>query len=143
MSELRAHFERRATELADVSTLDVVEDENAVRLRLVPNRPDAVGVLLYFVKGVNAHNAQSGTVSFDDQASAPAELGEDFDEDIRAIDAFIAEAREGRVTAFHIGHGGCTEVRDDNGRVFRSWMNCLPFPGRRHRGMRIDYMPYG
>ncbi len=142
MSGLRAHFERRAAELAGVCRLHVVEDEYAVWLRLVPNRPDAVGVVLYLVKGSNALNAECGTVSFDDQASVPAELGWDADEDIHSIDDFIAEAHDGRVTVFRIGRGGCTEVRDDDGRVLRSWMNCLPFPGRRHRSRRIDYMPY-
>lgn len=123
-----------------LSTLETLEDEYSVHLTIAPKRPDAVGVVLYLVKYLA--DGDSGTVTFRDQASVPAELGDDRDEDLRAIDAFIREAREGRVTAFHIGRGGCTEVRNEDGAVFRSWMNCLPFPGRRRLAKRINYAPY-
>lgn len=82
-----------------------------------------------------------GTVSLDDAASAPAELGEDLTLDLRAIDSFVDIAVEGRATAFHLGRGGCIEVRGSK-REPRTWMHAWPWPGWRRRAERIDYVPY-
>lgn len=105
----------RAGELAEFATVHTVEDEYSVRLTVVPNRPESVGVILDLLKDQHSQKGEIGTVSFDDQASVPAELGHDLDDDLRVIDEFIADARHGRVTAFHMGRGGCTEVTNAEG----------------------------
>jgi hypothetical protein len=82
-----------------------------------------------------------GAVRLDDPASASAGLGEDVSLDLRAIEDFIDVAVEGRATAFHVGRGGCVEVRD-GGRQFRTWHNAWPLPGWRRRAATIDFLPY-
>ena len=54
-----------------------------------------MGVTLYLLDG------RVRTIVFDEQASAPAELGDDESADRRAIDDFIETAVEGQATAFH------------------------------------------
>lgn len=137
MSKQRAYFERRAKEMASVATLQCTEDTFATTLKLAPHRPGAVGVVLYLFDDA------IGTVSFDDQASSPAELGSDDKADILAINRFIEDAREGYVTAFHIGRGGCLDVTRPGKRTDRTWNNCIPLPGWRHRAKRVDYRSYG
>ena len=136
MPSLRAHFEARAAALTDCATLEVKEDDWAAWLTLRPRNPGAVGVVLYLNLIVG-----DGTVTFDDPASGPAELGDAMEEDVRAIDDFIDVAVEGRATAFHIGRGGCIEERDSMG-ASRTWVSALPWPGWRWRAKRIDYLPY-
>lgn len=134
---LRKHFETRAAELADLADLaEPHEHAAAVRLTLTPKTPAAVGVVLYLL------HDRVGTVKLDDQASVPAELGDDDDADRSAIDQTIDVAVYGRATAFHLGRGGCIEERDDAGHVTRTWMNALPWPGWRRRATRIEYAPY-
>jgi hypothetical protein len=134
VSQLSSHFEQRAARLRDCATLEVSEGELATTHRLVPHTPGAVGVVMYLACG------GIGTVSLDDPASVPAELGEEVTLDLRAIDSFIDDAVEGRATAFHLGRGGCIEVRGSNEP--RTWMNASPWPGWRRRAERIDYLPY-
>lgn len=105
VSVLREHFLLRTGELAELATVHTVEDDYSVRLTVVPNQPESVGVVLHLLKARHSQESEIGTVSFDDQASVSAELGHDLDEDLRAIDEFIADARHGRVTAFHVGRG--------------------------------------
>ena len=135
MPSLRAHFEARAAALTDCATLEVDEDDGATTLTLRPRNPEAVGVVLYLGQG------EIGTVAIDDPASAPAELGGVMEEDVRAIDYFIEIAVEGRSTAFHVGRGGCVEVRDSMG-ASRTWKHAWPWPGWHWRAQRIDYLSY-
>jgi hypothetical protein len=135
MSHLRSHFEKRAARLRDCAALEVSEGERATTHRLRPHNPSAVGVVMYLGSG------DLGTVSLDDPASVPAELGEDVTLDLRAIDSFIDIAVEGRATAFHLGRGGCVEVRGSNHEP-RTWMHAWPWPGWRRRAERVDYVPY-
>jgi len=135
MPSLRAHFEARAAALTDCATLEVTERDGATTLTLRPRNSGAVGVVLYLSTG------EIGTVTFDDPASAPAELGDVIDEDVRAIDNFIDVAVEGRSTAFHLGRGGCVEVRDSMG-ASRTWNHGWPWPGWKWRAQRIDYLSY-
>jgi hypothetical protein len=135
MSPRRSHFEDRAAGLSDWATLERAEEQGALTLRLRPQNPNAVGVVLYL--GVGGY----GTVKLDDPASVPAELGDDVDQDIQAIDSVIDVAVEGRATAFHIGRGGCIE--EQRGEVSsRSWKNAWPWPGWRRRAEKVDYLPY-
>jgi hypothetical protein len=62
------------------------------------------------------------------------------EEDVRAIDDFINVAVEGSPTAFHVGHGGCVEVRVSVG-ASRTWMRALQWPGWQWRAQKIDYAP--
>lgn len=135
MPSLRAHFEAHAAALTDCATLEVNERDGAATLTLRPRKHGAVGVVLYLTLG------EIGTVTFDDPASAPAELGDVMEEDVRAIDYFIDVAVEGRSTAFHIGRGGFVEVRDSMG-TSRTWKNAWPRPGWQWRAKRIDYLSY-
>jgi hypothetical protein len=135
MSSLRTYFEERAARLSDCATVQLREEVGATTLRLSPHRADAVGVVLYLGPG------DFGTVQLDDQAAIPAELGEDGELDVTAIDHIIDTAVEGRATAFHIGRGGCVEERS-GGISHRSWRNALPWPGWRRRAQRFDYQPY-
>lgn len=135
MSSLRAHFEERAARLSDCATVQTSEESGATTVRLTPNRADAVGVVLYL--GPGGH----GTVRLDDPAAVPAELGEDAELDVRAIDHIIDTAVEGRATAFHIGRGGCVEEWS-GGTSHRSWRNAVPWPGWRRRAHQFDYLPY-
>jgi hypothetical protein len=121
--------------LSDCAALEVAERDGAVTLRLRPHNTSAVGVVLYLGLG------DFGTARLDDPASVPAELGEDAAQDLLAIDRFIDVAVEGRATAFHIGRGGCIEVREGE-RSSRSWKNALPWPGWRRRADRVEYSPY-
>lgn len=136
-TSVRAHFEARAALLADCATLDVNERDGATWMTLRPHAPEAVGVVLY-LSGFGEH----GTVSFDDPASAPAELGGCSEKDLRAIDFFIGAATEGQVTAYRLRSGGVVEVRTDGG-VDRTWHNVLvPLPGWRRRAVIHEYGPY-
>ena len=135
MSSLRTHFERRAAAVSDCATADVVGADDALTCWLRPHNPNAVGVVLYVAFG------RYGTVALDDPACAPAELGDDAEADEQAIDYLIDVAVEGRATAFHIGSGGCVEVRPED-TVSRTWLNAWPLPGWRRRAERVDYMPY-
>ena len=100
MSSLRTHFEERAARLSDCATVQSREESGATVLRLTPHQANAVGVVLYLGPG------DYGTVQLDDQAAVPAELGDDVELDVKAIDHIIDTAVEGRATAFHIGRGG-------------------------------------
>ena len=135
MPSVRAHFEERAATLSDRATVDLVEKDGAVTIRLRPQAANAVGVVLY----LNAF--QVGTVALDDPACVPAELGDDPVADAKAVDDFISMAVEGRATAYHLGRGGCIEVRDD-GKSSRSWKNAWPWPGWKRRADRVEYEPY-
>jgi hypothetical protein len=137
MSTQREYFEERAEALSSFASFECIEDTFATTLKLVPHRRGAVGVVLHlFGNGI-------GTFSFDDQASAPAELGSDDKADILAINRFIEDAREGYVTAFHIGRGGCIEVTRPGERTDRTWKDCVPLPGWRHRAQPFEYGSYG
>lgn len=135
MSSVRTHFESHASALSDLATVDRVEDGTAVTLRIRPNAPAAVGVVLYL------YTDRVGTVALDDPACVPAELGDDPVADAEAIDHLLRVAIEGRVTAFHLGRGGCIEIRD-RGKTTRSWRNAVPWPGWKRRADRVDYAPY-
>ena len=135
MSSVRAHFEERAATLSDRATVDCVERDGATTIRLRPHTPKAVGVILYL------HADQVGTVALDDPACGPAELGDDPIADTRAIDYFISAAVEGRATAFHLGRGGCIEIRDADS-TSRSWHHAWPLPGWKRRAERVGYEPY-
>jgi hypothetical protein len=126
MSHLISHFEKRAARLRDCATLEVSERHGATTHRLVPHTPGAVGVVLYLGYG------GIGTVSLDDPASVPAELGDDVTLDLEAIDSFIDLAVEGRATAFRLGRGGCVEERSPN-HDSRTWNDASPWPGWRRR----------
>ncbi|NPD05589.1 hypothetical protein HN031_12925 [Nocardioides sp. zg-1308] len=131
----RLHFEEYAARLSDCATLQTSEDHGATFLRIVPRRPDAVGVVLYLGNGYH------GTVQLDDQAAVPAELSEDVALAVQSIDEVIRLAVEGRATAFHLGRGGCLEERNA-GATTRSWRNAWPWPGWRRRAHRVDFLPY-
>jgi len=133
---LRTHFEDRAAALEGRATLEAVEQDGAVTMRLRPHASGAVGVVLYLLPDT------VGTVALDDPACAPAELGGDLVADLRAIDHFVAVAVEGRATAFHLGRGGCVEEVTSAGSISRSWHNALPWPGWRRRAERVEYRPY-
>ena len=135
MPSVRAHFEERAATFADRATVDRVEKDGAVTIRLRPQAAKAVGVVLY----LNAF--QTGTVALDDPACVPAELGDDPVAAAEAVDYFISVAVEGRATAFHLGRGGCVEVRE-GAKTVRSWHNAWPWPGWRRRAERVGYEPY-
>lgn len=135
MTSVRAHFEDRAATLSDRATVDLVEKDGAVTIRLCPHAPKAVGVVLYL------YTDQLGTVALDDPACAPAELGDNPVADAKAVDHFISMAVEGRATAYHLGRGGCIEVRVD-GKSSRSWKNAWPWPGWKRRAERVEYEPY-
>lgn len=135
MPSVRAYFEDRAAALSDRATLESVDHQGAVTVRLRPHVPTAVGVVLYLY----AENC--GTVALDDPACVPAELGDDSVVDHRAIDYFIDIAVEGRATAFHMGRGGCVEVREGD-MASRSWYNAWPWPGWRRRAKWVAYEPY-
>lgn len=135
MSSLRTHFEERAARLSDCATVQCKEESGTTTFRLTPHRADAVGVVLYLGPG------DYGTVRLADQAAAPAQLGEDVERDIEAVDHIIDAAVEGRATAFHIGRGGCVE-ESRGGTSYRSWRNALPWPGWRRRAQRFAYVPY-
>jgi len=84
-----------------------------------------------------------GTVAFDDRASVPAELGEDYETDRSTIDQSIDDAVEGRLIAFRTRRGGAIEVVGRDGRISTTYMNyVLPLPGWRKRLERVDYQPY-
>ena len=104
-------------------------------MRAPVRSPTAIGVVLYL--SANA----VGTVALDDPACVPAELGEDPDKDAKTVDYFVDVAIEGRVRAFHLGRGGCAEIREDD-RVDRSWHNAWPWPGWRRRAERVEYDAY-
>ena len=136
MSRLIRHFEERAAELALCASLEVIREEHGATTHILrPHAPRAVGVVMWLGNGV------TGTVRLDDPASGPAELGDDEDMDVRAIDYFIDVAREGRVVAFDVGRGGCLEVVGPDGTM-RTWMNAVPWPGWRRRAVRVAYPPY-
>ncbi|MEP7740420.1 hypothetical protein ABKW28_22480 [Nocardioides sp. 31GB23] len=135
MSSVRAHFEERAAALSDRVSVDCVEKDGAATIHLRPQAAKAVGVILYL------YADQVGTVALDDPACVPAELGDDPVADAEAVDHFISMAVEGRATAYHLGRGGCIEVRDD-GKSSRSWNNAWPWPGWKGRADRVDYEPY-
>jgi hypothetical protein len=135
MSSVRAHFEDRAASLSDRAVIEAVENDGVVTIRLRPRTPNAVGVVLYL------YAEKHGTVALDDPACVPAELGDDPVADSKAVDHFVSVAVEGRATAFHVGRGGCVEVRE-GGKTFRSWRNAWPWPGWRRRAERVDYEPY-
>lgn len=135
MASLRTHFERRAYELSDCATMDSAEEDGATTLRLRPDEPDAVGVVLYLGPG------DHGTVKLDDQAAVPTEVGGNLGEDLQAIDQVIDTAVAGRAVAFHLGRGGCVE-ESAGGAVSRSWRNASPWPGWRRRARRVQYVPY-
>lgn len=135
MLSVRAYFEERAATLSDRATVDRIEKDGAVTIRLRPQAAQAVGVVLY----LNA--SQVGTVALDDPACVPAELGDDPVADAEAVDHFISMAVEGRATAYHLGRGGCIEVRKD-GRSSQNWHNAWPWPGWRRRADRVEYEPY-
>lgn len=136
MGVRRTHFEKQAAELSDVATLHYAESDRATTITLRPHRSDAAGVVLYLGPGDTF-----GTVSLDDPAAVPVELGEDLSEDLRAIDAVVAMAVEGRAVSFRIGRGGCVE-ESQAGRTTRSWRISWPLPGWRKRATRTDYGPY-
>jgi len=135
MPSVRTHFEERAATIADRATVDRVEKDGAVTIRLRPQAAEAVGVVLY----LNAFEV--GTVALDDPACVPAELGHDPVADAKTVDYFISVAVEGRATAFHLGRGGCVEVRE-GAKTVRSWHNAWPWPGWRRRAKRVGYEPY-
>lgn len=99
--------------------MDRVEEDGAVTIRLCPHALAAVGVVLYL------YPDQLGTVALADPACVPAELGTDPVADSTAVDHLLSVAVEGRATAFHLGRGGCLEVRD-GGDISRSWNNAWP-----------------
>jgi hypothetical protein len=135
MSSVRTHFEARAAGLGDLATVESVEKDGAVTLRLRPRTGASVGVVLYL------YADQVGRVALDDPACVPAELGDDPVADCKAVDHFISVAVEGRATAFHLGHGGCVEIRDGD-KTYRGWRKAWPWPGWRRRAQRIAYGPY-
>ena len=135
MSRVRTHFEDRAASLSDRATIETVEQDGAVTVTLHPRNPTAVGVVLYL------YDDEVGRVALNDPACAPAELGDDPAADSNAVDYFINLAVEGRATAFHLGRGGCVEVRDGE-KASRSWHNAWSWPGWRRRARRIGYEPY-
>jgi hypothetical protein len=135
MSSVRTLFEDHAAGLSDRAAIESVEKDGAVTIRLRPRTPTAVGVVLYlYAEG-------RGTVALDDPACVPAELGDDPVADANAVDYFIGVAVEGRATAFHLGRGGCVEVRE-GGNTLRNWHNAWPWPGWRRRAERVGYEPY-
>jgi hypothetical protein len=135
MSQRRSYFEQQANALADCAVLDVVKSDGATRCFLRPLRMGAASVVLYLGVG------DQGTVGLDDQACAPAELGGNIDEDMRAIDQTLRLAVEGRALAFHLGRGGCVE--EINGlSTTRTWCNAWPWPGWRRRAERVTYLSY-
>ena len=119
-----------------MAALETSEHRSAVTLTLSPHSRGAVGVVLYLLRD------SVGTVALDDQASVPAELGNDEDADPRPIDQVLEVAVTGTATAFHPGRGGCMEEQDAEGNVMRSWHDAWPWPGWRRRATRIDYAPY-
>lgn len=135
MYSLRIHFEDRAASLSDRAAVDSVEEDGAVTVRLRPRTPTAVGVVLYLSED------EVGTVALDDPACVPAELGDDPVADSKAVDYFISVAVEGRATAFHLGRGGCVEIREGD-RTSRSWHHAWGWPGWRRRAERVAYEPY-
>lgn len=136
MGVRRTHFELKAAELSDVAALHYAESHGATTISLRPHRSDAVGVVLYLI-----FDDACGTVALEDPAAVPVELGEDLQADLRAIDAVVAVAVEGRAVSFRLGRGGCVED-SHAGRTTRSWMNAWPWPGWRKRAKRTDYGPY-
>jgi len=106
MWSARAYFEKKASALSRLSTVEVVEQDDSVTIKIRPNSATAVGVVLHLSCG------PFGIVQLDDSACAPAELGDDPLVDRSAIDYFIDAAVEGRAVAFHLGNGGCVEIRD-------------------------------
>ena len=132
---LRAYFEDRAASLADRASVDVVEKAEAVTIRLRPHASTAVGVILHL--SAFGH----GTVALDDPACAPAELGQDPSDDFESIDYFIRVAVEGRATPFHLGQGGCVEIREGEA-ISRTWKNALPWPGWRRRAAQVEFGSY-
>ena len=135
MPSLRAHFQDRSASLSDRATVETVEQARAVTVTLRPHTPTAAGVVLYL------YDDEVGTGARDDRACVPAELGNDPVADAKAVDHFISLAVEGRATAFHLGRGGCVEIRED-GNTSRSWHNAWPWPGWRRRAERVEYEPY-
>jgi hypothetical protein len=106
MPSVRSHFESRAASLKEFASVDAVETADAVAVRLRPRNPLAVGVVLYVLAD------EVGTVALDDPACVPAELVGGTAAGIEWVDYFIDVAVEGRATAFHLGRGGCVEIRD-------------------------------
>jgi hypothetical protein len=105
-------------------------------ITLRPTNPAAAAVVLY----VGAED-RLGTVSLDDPACVPAELGDDQEENRRAIDYFVDVAVEGRATAFHLGRGGAIEIRDGDSSNL-SWHNAFGLPGWRRRATKVSFAPY-
>jgi hypothetical protein len=135
MPSVRAHFEDRAARLSERASIETLEKAGALTIRLCPRSATAVGVVLYLSEG------EHGTVALDDHACAPAELGQDPVADAKAVDYFMSVAVEGRATAFHVGRGGCIEIRQGE-TTSRTWKNAWPWPGWRGRAARVDYEPY-
>lgn len=135
MPALAARFEEHAARLVDCASLEVSEQDGAVTYRLRPRNTDAAGVILYIGPW------GGGTVRLDDPACGPDEIGEDLDVDLQSIDFFVKVAVDGRATAFHLGRGGCVEVRDGD-RTSRTWCNAFAWPGWRRRAERVDFRPY-
>ena len=108
MSALRTHFEERAASLSDRAVIDSGEKGSAVMLRLRPNESTAVGVVFYL------YAETYGTVALADPGCVPAELGDNPDADLKAVDYFIDAAVEGRATAFPSRPGRMR--RDPGGR---------------------------
>lgn len=140
MTRLLTHFLDRASGLVDCASVEVDQNPGGgVFVRLHPHNSRSAGVVLY----LSSTESDVGTVCLDDQASVPAELGEDEEVDQRAIDACIEVAVEGWATAYHRRRGGgCVEERDTSGRATRSYMEALPLPGWRRRWTRVEYEPY-
>ena len=132
---LKAYFDERAGELWDCATTGGTIDFDATTTMLRPHNRSSVGVVLYLGPG------NTGTVRLTDPASAPAELGEDEAEDLRAIEDFLDIAVNGHATALRVGRGGCIETHN-GGRTTRTWQNAWPWPGWRRRAQRIEYRPY-
>lgn len=135
---MRAHFERRAADLADRAFLETDSSSGTTTLRLRPKNPNAVGVTLILYG-----DEEMGDVRLEDQASVPAEMWSRQESDLSDIDYFIDVAVEGRATAWHSKDGGCVEVREDgpSHRTSRTWVG-VPVPWWRRRWTRIDYEPY-
>jgi hypothetical protein len=131
MPVLQTPFEERATSLSDGSSVEIAGDHCAITSRLRPQVGSAVDIVL----SVTASGR--GTVSLDDPASVPAELGDDPESDVQAVDHCIDVAVEGLATAFHLGRGGCIEERTDD-QVTRTWHNPVSAPGWKQRAERID-----
>jgi hypothetical protein len=133
---LCAYFEGRASELADLATLEVSEQHGAVTLRLRPRSADAVGVALYLLDDV------VGTVAFTDQASV--RLNSATMQTPTVSPLTTSSTWQSLVELLHSIWVAVVASREraTDGRISHTWNNAWPWPGWRRRATRVDYAPY-